>query len=163
MTHMRKRIVEAGGPQATRTAEAGWLNLSEIATVEVTSEQEGFPVEAVFSAAAGAGWRAARPGEQLIRLLFDEPAAVSRIRLSFEERERERTQEFTLSWCPASGGCREIVRQQWNFSPSGSTTEIEDYAVTLDAAAALELRIQPDISGNEGIATLAQWRVSGRL
>ncbi len=163
MTHMRKRIVELGGVQAVRAPEAGWLNLSEIATVEVTSEQEGFPIEAVFNGVHGPGWRAARAGEQHIRLLFDEPVAVSRIRLCFEERERERTQAFTLSWCPASGGCREIVRQQWNFSPAGSTTEIEDYAVGLDAVATLELRIEPDISGKKTVAAIAQWRVSGHI
>jgi hypothetical protein len=160
---MRKRIVEPGGVQAAPASEGGWLNLSEIATVEVTSEQEGFPIEAVFNAVKGRGWRAAGAGEQLIRLLFDEPVAVSRIRLCFEERERERTQAFTLSWCPASGGCREIVRQQWNFSPSGSTTEIEDYTVGLNAVAALELRIEPDISGNDTVAALAHWQVAGHV
>jgi hypothetical protein len=86
---------------------------------------------------------------------------VARIRLSFEERERERTQEFTLSWCPAAGGCGEIVRQQWNFSPGGSTSEIEDYAVSLEAVSALELQIEPDIVRKDAVATLAMWRIAG--
>ena len=54
---------------------------------------------------------------------------------------------------------REIVRQQWNFSPPGSTTEIEDYAVSLDAASVLELAIVPDLRRREAVATLASWRV----
>ena len=54
----------------------------------------------------------------------------------------------------------EIVRQQWNFSPAGSTTEIEQYAVDLDAVSVLELSIQPDLSRREAVATLASWRVS---
>jgi hypothetical protein len=55
------------------------------------------------------------------------------------------------------------LRQQWNFSPAGSTIEIEDYAVSLEAVSALELRIRPDIAGNDALATLAQWQVAGQL
>ena len=76
------------------------------------------------------------------------------------KRRLERTQEFTLRWSPAAGGsAREIVRQQWNFSPTGSTTEIEDYVVDLDAVSVLELAIQPDLSRREAVATLASWRL----
>ena len=64
-----------------------------------------------------------------------------------------------LSWCPATGGITEIVRQRWNFSPGGSTTEFEDYAVNLENVSALELSIQPDISGADQVATLDSWRV----
>jgi outer membrane receptor protein involved in Fe transport len=42
---------------------------------------------------------------------------------------------------------KKIVRQQWNFSPAGSTTEIEDYAVDLDGVSVLELAIQPAWAG----------------
>lgn len=158
---MRKRIVESRAVDAAGESDGAWLNLSEIATVEVTSEREGFPIEAVFALSSGPGWRAARAGGQTIRIIFDEPVAVSSIRLRFEEPERERTQEFTLSWCPAAGGRREIVRQQWNFSPEGSKTEIEDYAVNLEAVSALELQIEPDIGGGDAVATLTLWRVAG--
>ncbi len=158
---MRKRILNPGGAETTTKSDGGWLNLSEIATVEVTSEETGFPIESVFAATGGAGWRAAITGEQLIRIVFDEPLAVGRIQLRFEERERERTQEFNLSWCPAAGGRREIVRQQWNFSPAGSTIEIEDYSVSLEAVSALELAIRPDIGSGDSAATLASWRVGG--
>ncbi len=133
---MESRTVDAVGE-----SNAVWLNLSETATVELTSEQEGFPIEAVFALSGDPGWRAARVGQQAIRIIFDEPIAVARIWLRFEEPERERTQEFTLSWCPASGGCRQIARQQWNFSPGGSTCEIEDYAVSLEAVSAREFQI----------------------
>jgi hypothetical protein len=72
----------------------------------------------------------------------------------------ERTQEFTLRWAPAAdGSTREIVRQQWNFSPTGSTTEIEDYVVDLDGVSVLELAIQPDVNRRDPVATLASWRL----
>ena len=68
----------------------------------------------------------------------------------------ERTQEFTLRWAPAAGGStREIVRQQWNFSPTGATTEIEDHVVDLDGVSVLELGIQPDVDRRGAVATLA--------
>lgn len=157
---MRKRIVELRDSSLRAEPDAGWLNLNEIATVEVTSENERFPIETVFASNDGPGWRAARPGKQIIRLIFDEPAAVRRIRLRFDEPASERTQEFTLSWCPVAGSYKEIVRQSWNFN-RGAPTEIEDYAVNLEGVAALELAIQPDIGNNDGLATLSSWLVWG--
>jgi hypothetical protein len=157
---MRKRIVELPDPSLPASAGAGWLNLSEIATVEVTSEDERFPIEIVFASDDGPGWRAARPGKQIIRIIFDEPSALRRIRLRFDEPELERTQEFTLSWSSAAGTCKEIVRQSWNFNRS-ATTEIEEYQVNVEAVAALELAIQPDTSSNDGFATLSSWLIWG--
>jgi hypothetical protein len=157
---MRKRIMEVGSDASHNESNERWLNLGEIATVEVTSEEDGFPIESVFASAGGTGWRAGRPGKQLIRIVFDQPVSIDRIQLRFDEPLVERTQEFTLNWCPATGGTTEIVTQQWNFSPAGSITEIEDYAVSLRCVSALELAIQPDIS-HDGVATLAMWRLAG--
>ncbi len=39
-----------------------------------------------------------------------------------------------------------MVRQQWNFSPHGTTEELEDFTVDLSGVTALELRIDPDRS-----------------
>jgi len=156
---MRKRIIGAGTAQSAVESDGGWFNLSEIATVEVTSEDNCFPIETVFSSDGGPGWRASRVGEQLIRIVFDEPLALRRIRLRFHESEWVRTQEFTLRWCPATGGRTEVVRQQWNFCPTGSTTELEEYAVSLESVSALELVIKPNMSRNDGVATLAEWRI----
>jgi uncharacterized protein (DUF736 family) len=155
---MRKRIT--GAPQDARGCESAerWLNLEQIATIEVTSEHPGFPIESAFCLQEGPGWRASEKGEQQIRIIFDEPVSLQQIYLRFHEAESERTQEFTLRWSSAAGApTREIVRQQWNFSPAGSTTEVENYAVELAAVAVLELVIQPDLSGRQSIATLASW------
>lgn len=159
MGTMRKRIA---GPhyEAAGASDRGWLDLDQIATVEVTSEDPSFPVECAFGSKDGPGWRASQGGEQEIRIIFDEPVSLRRIHLRFEEAESERTQEFTLRWSPAAGGsATEIVRQQWNFSPAGSTTEIEHYVVDLDAVSVLELAIRPDLNRQEAVATLASWRV----
>ena len=137
------------------------MDLAEIATVEVTSEDPGFPVESVFSAIAGPGWRASQKGEQQIRLIFDQALAVHRIQLHFLEPARDRLQEFTVRWLAEDGGQpKEIVRQQWNFSPAGSTSEFEDYEVNLEGVSALELVVKPDLTNNEALASLAAWRVA---
>jgi hypothetical protein len=157
---MRKRIVGQHDVQPGSESSQGWLPLEQIATVEVTSEDPGFPVEDAFLSNEGPGWRASQPGEQQIRIIFDNPVSLHRIQLRFHEPEIERTQEFTLRWSPATGGPSiEIVRQQWNFSPAGATTEMEQYTVHLDAVAVLELAIKPDVSGGDAVATLESCRV----
>jgi hypothetical protein len=158
---MRKRVVGSTGADDEKL-DHGYLDLEQIATVEVTSENPEFPIEAVFLAKDGPGWRAAQKGEQKIRIIFDEPVSLNRIQLTFHEIELERTQEIALRWSAAAGGPTiEILRQRWNFSPSGSTTEREDFAVDLRSISVLELLIQPDVSGNGALASLASWRLSG--
>jgi hypothetical protein len=116
------------------------MELGRIATVEVTSEDSDFPIESAFGADGGPGWRASQKGEQQIRLIFDQAQAVRRVQLHFLEPTCDRLQEFTVRWLTADGGqSREIVRQQWNFNPAGSTSELEDYEVNLDGVSALEL------------------------
>ena len=158
---MRKRIVDTDPTYGQSKAGHGWIDLEYIASIEVTSEDPSFPIESVFSSKDGPGWRASQRGEQQIRIIFDQAASLRRIQLRFVEPEVERTQEFTLRWSSADGGpTKEIVRQQWNFSPRGSTTEVEDYEVSLEGVSVLELAIKPDLTRGEAPATLATWRVA---
>jgi len=84
-----------------------------------------------------------------------------RILLRFDEKEQERTQEFVLRWLPeGQQSPREIVRQQYNFSPSTTKQEIEDYRVNLNGVSVVELEIVPDISGGDAHASLAQIRLA---
>jgi hypothetical protein len=131
------------------------------ALVEVTSEENGYPIESALQGAENLGWRAVNPGTQTIRLIFDEPQKLRRIWLVFEDSENTRTQEFVLRWSPDTGNSfREIVRQQWNFSSPGSVREIEDYAVELSEVTVLELIIVPDMSGGTARASLASLRLA---
>jgi len=157
---VRKRLL-TGSPGASPPAEEGWLDVGRLAQVEFTSEEEARPVESALVPGAAAGWRAAGPGEQTLRLLFDEPLSLSRIFLLFREEETPRTQEFALSWSSVSEQpYREIVRQQFNFSPGGATREAEDFRVELNGVRALELRIVPDVAGGPARATLEQLRLA---
>lgn len=157
---MRKRVI-GPGPREVSAAEPDWLDLERLAQVEITSEDADHPIESALIPGTGSGWRATQPGEQTIRLLFDEPQRLQRLRLVFHEGERERTQEFILRWSPDGGqSYREIVRQQYNFSPLEAAREVEDYDVDLDGVTALELRIVPDINGGSSRASLTQLRVA---
>lgn len=157
---MRKRIIDADIPQ-TPSAEPDWLDLEPLARVELSSEETDHPVEAALIAGDARGWRARFPGEQTIRLLFDTPQSLRHIRLVFTETLHERTQELVLKWSGDGGvSYREIVRQQYNFSPPDSTREIEDYRVELDSVDALELHIVPDIGGGAACASLDQFRLA---
>ncbi len=155
---MRKRIVDTASVGGTTTDLPRRLDVERFAEVEVTSEDAAYPIESALTGAGGRGWRAAEAGPQTIRLRFDEPQRVERIRLVFDERDMSRTQEFVLRWS-ADGGrtYREIVRQQYTFSPPHTQREAEEYAVALEGATAIELRIVPDISGGAARASLSEW------
>ena len=155
---MRKQIINRGPKEPTSNGHA-WLDLERLAQVEITSEETGHPIESALTT-GGPGWRAGEAGKQAVRLLFDEPQALKHIHLVFEEGKRERTHEFVLRWSKDGGrSYREILRQQYTFSPPGSTREVEDYTVNLDGVTALELTIIPDISGGDARASLISLRL----
>lgn len=156
---MRKRII-SGDARDNSPSDQQWLNLEALADVEVSSEDAAHSIESALIPGAGSSWRAEKPGEQAIRLLFHEPQSIKRVRLVFEEHDLARTQQFVLRWSSDTGrSYREIVRQQYNFSPPDTTSESEDYTVELAGLTALELSIVPDISGGTARASLAQLRL----
>jgi len=157
---MRKRLI---GPLQQQTAPAGqeWLNLEELAEVEITSENADHPIECALVSSGASGWRAGEAGIQTIRLHFIHPQRLRRIWMKFEETSQERTQECVLRWSADRGqSFREIVRQQWNFSPQGATVETEDYHVDLPAVTVLELVIIPDTRGGQALASLERLRLA---
>jgi hypothetical protein len=157
---MRKLTISSGSETVSRLGDA-WLDLEQLAKVEITSESADHPIESALIPDRGRGWRAAQPGKQTIRLIFDHPVSLGRILLRFDEERQGRTQEFVLRWLPeGQQSSREIVRQQYTFSPPGTNQEIEDYTVELNRVTSLELEIVPDISGGGAYATLAQMRLA---
>src|SRR3981081_2915077 len=141
---MRKSIVSPSAVAATPISDL-WRDLERIARVEISSEDEQFPIEHALGKKETTGWRAAATGPQLIRLNFDEPINIKRLRLHFGERAAARSQEFAV-YAGSGSELKEVVRQQWAFSPHGSTEEIEDYTVNLSGITTLEVRIDPDRS-----------------
>ena len=157
---MRKRLITP--TQGTvRSQGKGWLDVERAAMVEITSEEKDYPVESAIASEEARGWRAAEPGSQTIRLIFDQPQRLKLISLVFEENEISRSQEFVLRWSFDSGtSFREIVRQHWNFSSPETVTEVEEYKVELSNVTLLELVIVPNMSGGTARASLKSLRLS---
>ena len=143
---LRKQII---GPSAAPSAPSlGRIDVAAVATVLMTSEDPDHPVDHAFDAHPGPGgtrWVAGEPGEQTLILAFDAPQAIRRVALEVEEREVSRTQELQLAVSSDGGRTyREVLRQEYTFSPSGSTFEREDWAVNAECVTHLRLVIRPD-------------------
>jgi hypothetical protein len=155
---VRKTILGHEDDSATFSSNE-WLGVEAIAGIGVTSEADGAPVENVLHPDRDTGWRAGEPGPQIIRITFGGPTKIRHIQLVFRELQFARTQEFTLRYTTAGGERRDVIRQQWTFSPQGSTEEVEDYCVLLDDVVILELTINPDISNGDVHASLVRLRL----
>jgi hypothetical protein len=157
---MKKRFISDNVPDKEELVSI-WFDLETISEAEITSENGSYPIEGALLTDRNQGWKAGSPGTQTIRLLFNQPQHIRRIQLGFVESEVERTQEYVLRWSQDNGQTfREIVRQQWNFSPEGSKAELADYTMALMGVTALELTITPDISNQGAIATLEKLRIA---
>ncbi len=157
---MRTRLI-IPTPETVSSRAERWLDVERAAVVEISSEEKGYPVESAFVSREMRGWRAAEQGPQTIRLIFDQPQKLKLISLVFEEKEIPRTQEFVLRWSADGGNSfREIVRQQWNFSPPQTIREVEEYQVELSNVTVLELVIVPNMSGGAARASLKSLRLS---
>lgn len=157
---MQKRILSEHSPDKGRSPPT-WLDLETIADVEVTSEHPNYPIEAALLEGYTQGWRAGSPGRQIIRLLFRHPQQMHCIRLEFIECAHQRTQEYALRLSQDNGASfQEVVRQQWNFSPDGSTTESETYDAKKKDVSQLELIITPDLHNDQAIASLEKLQIA---
>jgi hypothetical protein len=159
---MRKTMINQAVDNIS-SVNLNFLDLEQLAQVEFTSECLEHPVESalLLTGDAGEGWQAASAGEQIIRVVFDQPCTVEHIFLVFDEPQQSRTQEFVLLWLEdKDNSYREILRQQYHFSPPNTTREIEHYEVKLNQLKALELKIIPDIGGGAACAKLKQLRLA---
>ena len=102
---MRKRIIEHG-PQGTPSGEPrDWLDLERVIQIEVTSEDAAHPIELALVHAGAQGWRAEGPGEQTIRLLFDEPVKLGKL-----GTQAEAVAAVEAGLAAKRGGARKVYR-----------------------------------------------------
>jgi hypothetical protein len=153
---LRKRIVKV--LPSLSVPEPGEMDIAATAAVQVTSEDPTHPIEHVFDHRRGPGgsrWVAAEPGEQTLLLAFDTPQTIHQTIVEVEELEVSRTQELRLSVSHDGGQTyRELRRQEYNFSPPGTTFEREDWAVRAEGVTHLQLWMKPDKGGKSCRATL---------
>jgi hypothetical protein len=87
--------------------------------------------------------------------VFDSAQTIRRISVQIEEVAVSRTQELSVSVSSDGGRTyRQLVRQEFNFSPPDTSFEHEDWSVVADAVTHLRLEIRPDKGGRIGRATL---------
>jgi hypothetical protein len=153
---LRKRLLDRVSPERSRPP--GEKDVEALATVSVTSEAPGHPVDNAFDDRRGPGgsrWMAAEPGEQVLIIAFDAPQVIREVSVDVEEREVSRTQELHLALSRDGGETyREVVRQEYNFSPPGTTFESERWQVNGEGTTHVRLVIKPDKGGGPGRATV---------
>jgi F5/8 type C domain-containing protein len=159
---LRKQIVPK------RSGESSFLEgeipIAAAATVQVTSEQADHPIDNAFDGNRGPGgsrWIASAPGAQTVILVFDSPQTIRKIGVETEELTVSRTQELSVSVSSDGGRTyRELVRQEFNFSPPGTSFERELWSVSAGAVTHLRLEIKPDKGDRVGLATLTSLAVA---
>jgi hypothetical protein len=158
----RKEIINAKNVASIRQGQE--KDIGALATVFVTSEDPDHPIEYAFDAEEGPGasrWIAGVPGQQTVILAFDAPQAIRKVRLEVEERDTSRTQEVDLSVSDDGGQTyRHVLRQEYNFSPPGTTMEREEWPCSADGITHVRLRIKPDKGDRPCRATLTSFAVS---
>jgi hypothetical protein len=153
---LRKHLLTE--PPMAGVPQSGAKDIAAIATVWVTSEAADAPIDRAFDESRGPGgsrWVAAVPGEQRLILAFDTPQTIRTISLEVEESDVSRTQVLHLAVsCDGGQIYQELRRQEFTFSPPGTTFEREEWAVTVEGVTHLQLVITPDKGGQPCRATL---------
>jgi hypothetical protein len=161
---LRKQIMKP--VSSAQALIEGEINVVSAATVLVTSEDPEHPVDHAFDSYRGLGgtrWIAGEPGEQTVIVAFDAPEAVGRVILEVEETEVVRTQELQLAISSDGGQTyREVLRQEYNFSPPGTTFEREDWAISAAGVTHLRLHVKPDKADKPCRVTLTSLLVARR-
>ena len=156
LSRLRKRLLEVNGA-------ADEIDIAGCATVAYSSENPAHPVEHLFDGRSGPGasrWISARSDTvEHIVLEFDQPQPISRLVYEVEETDRERTQEVRVEVSEDRGRTyRNILVQEYTFSPRGATYQREEQRFDHVRATHLRLTIVPNKNGS-GIATLTVLRL----
>src|ERR1700736_1345654 len=160
-SRLRKRPLET---DATTNARAvGEIDIAGCATIAYSSEDPAHPVEHMLDGRSGPGatrWMSARPDTtEHIVIEFDRPRSISRILYEVEETMQQRTQEVRVEVSEDGGqSYRQILVQEYNFSPRGATYQREEQRFNLPQVTHLRLTIVPNKSGS-GTVTLTRLRL----
>lgn len=153
---LRKQILQYS--PAPSVPVSGEQDIPALATVLVTSEAVDNPIDHVFDDQGGPGgsrWIAGESGVQTLILVFDAPQTIRTLVVEIEEVQVSRTQELYLSVSDDGGQIyRDILRQEYNFSPPGTTFEREEWSMPAEGITHLRLIILPDKGGKSCRATL---------
>lgn len=159
--NIRKLHIAAPSNSSASAQVAAGLNeldLVALATIHYSSEDPDHPVEHMFDGCSGRGatrWMSARcdATEQIV-IAFTYPVNISRMAFEVEETLVGRTQEVRVEYSADAGRTyRQVLVQEYTFSPQGSTCQQENLALELRDVTHLRLIIVPN-KGGSGKATI---------
>jgi hypothetical protein len=133
---VRKRQLEAD--RATRARAADEVDIASCATIAYSSEDPAHPVEHLLDGRSGPGatrWISARPD------------VIEQIVVEFDKVSEDGGQTY-----------RQILVQEYTFSPRGATYQREEQRLNLHQASHLRFTIVPNKNGS-GTATLTSLRL----
>jgi hypothetical protein len=160
-SRLRKRPLVTDTTVAPRAADE--IDIAACATIAYSSEDPAHPVENLLDERSGPGgtrWTSTCP-DTIERILveFDQPQTISRLVYEVEETMRDRTQEVRVEVSDDGGRrYRQILVQEYNFSPQGATFQREEQRVNLHGVTHLRLTIVPNKNGS-GTASLTALRL----
>jgi hypothetical protein len=138
-------------------------DIPALATVHVTSEAPDHPVDHLFDGSTGPGgtrWIAGSDGEQTLVLVFDAPQTIRTVGIEALEPSAPRTNVLTVSLSDDGGRTYgERIRQEFTFSPPGTTFEREEWSMPAERVTHLRIVIQPDKGNAPHRATLTSLTV----
>jgi F5/8 type C domain len=160
-TRIRKRLMNEQSLTSPETP--GEIDIARHATLAYTSEDPDHPLEHLIDRHFGRGatrWASARQdAAEHIVLEFDLSQPISRLVYEVEECWQERTQEVRVEVSTDHGRTyRQVLVQEYTFSPQGSTFQHEDLRLDLSEITHLSLTIVPD-KGGSGVASLTSLRL----
>ena len=143
---------------ATAGSAADEIDIAGCAMIAYSSEDPTHPVENLLDGLFGPGgtrWISARPDtSEHIVVEFDRPQTISRLVYEVEETMREHTQEVRVEASDDGGRVyRQILVQEYNFSPRGASFQREELRFDLRRITHLRFTIVPNKSGS-GTASL---------
>ena len=153
---LRKALLQPRVPHAPIPVQE--ISIPDSATVLVTSEMPDHPIDCICDGQHGPGstrWIADEMGDQTVIVAFDTARTLRKVKLEVEEPDISRTQELALSISRDGGQTyREVLRQEYNFSPPGTTFEREEWRIPAEGVTNLWLWIRPDKGGKECRASI---------
>jgi len=158
---IRKRLISE--PSSTPAEFPDEIDIARHAILAYSSEDPDHPLEHLIDGHGGRGgtrWVSARPNAtERIVMEFDHPQRISRLVYEVEECGQERTQEVRVEVSTDLGrNYRQVLAQDYTFSPQGATFQHEDLRLDLSAVTHLRLSIVPN-KGGSGLATLTSLRL----
>lgn len=155
---LRKQVLQRKASPVRK--EQDDLDVAAIASVVVTSEEDGHPIDNAFDKAygpSGTQWIAGAEGEQVVILSLDAPTFIRAIALEIEETAVGRRQKLEIYISRDREELyTKLLTQEYEFSPPGTTFESERWELNAEGVTNVQLRIIPDISGRPCRAKLTR-------